>query len=167
MNVGTVEALKIYNYQCFIFHDIDLLPENDKNIYACPDQPRHMSAEVNTLRYTIPAPTFVGGVLAISVDQFKTVNGYSNKFLGWGGEDDDMSNRILASGLFVTRYPPSIGRYTMIHHKKSKPSPNRFQNVEDGKSRFRTDGLNSMNYKTLEIQLRPLYTWVYVDVYPS
>ena len=26
--------------------------------------------------------------------QFKKVNGFSNQFWGWGGEDDDMSNRI-------------------------------------------------------------------------
>jgi hypothetical protein len=33
MNIGFVEALKIYDYQCFIFHDVDLIPENDNNIY--------------------------------------------------------------------------------------------------------------------------------------
>jgi len=51
MNIGFVEASKLYNYQCFIFHDVDLLPEDDRNIYSCPDQPRHMSAAVNTLDY--------------------------------------------------------------------------------------------------------------------
>ena len=38
-------------YDCAIFHDVDLLPENDKNLYTCPDQPRHMSVAVDELAY--------------------------------------------------------------------------------------------------------------------
>ena len=51
MNVGFVEALKLYNYDCFIFHDVDLLPEDDRNLYTCPEQPRHMSVAVDVLNY--------------------------------------------------------------------------------------------------------------------
>lgn len=32
----------------------------------------------------------VGGVLAIRMNHFYAVNGFSNEFWGWGGEDDDM-----------------------------------------------------------------------------
>lgn len=35
----------------------------------------------------------VGGVLAMKKEQFETVNGFSNEFWGWGGEDDDMAYR--------------------------------------------------------------------------
>lgn len=51
MNVGFVEALKMNHWDCFIFHDIDLLPMDDRNLYTCPDQPRHMSVAVNTLGF--------------------------------------------------------------------------------------------------------------------
>lgn len=51
MNVGFVEAMKIRPFDCFIFHDVDLLPEDDRNIYSCPDQPRHMSVAVDIFRY--------------------------------------------------------------------------------------------------------------------
>ena len=35
----------------------------------------------------------------MSTKDFKKVNGYSNKFWGWGGEDDDMRQRIKSAGL--------------------------------------------------------------------
>lgn len=34
-----------------------------------------------------------GGALAWDKDIYKTVNGYSNLFFGWGGEDDDLYAR--------------------------------------------------------------------------
>lgn len=45
MNIGFVEAQNLDNFQCFIFHDVDLLPENDGNLYSCPEDgmPRQMS----------------------------------------------------------------------------------------------------------------------------
>lgn len=51
MNIGFVEALKINDWDCFIFHDIDLLPMDDRNLYTCPDQPRHMSVGVDTMGF--------------------------------------------------------------------------------------------------------------------
>lgn len=51
MNVGFVEALKLYEWDCFVFHDVDLLPMDDRNLYTCPDQPRHMSVAVDTFGF--------------------------------------------------------------------------------------------------------------------
>lgn len=51
MNIGFKEALKIRNFDCFIFHDVDLLPEDDRNLYNCPTQPRHMSVAIDVFRY--------------------------------------------------------------------------------------------------------------------
>ena len=50
-NIGFRQAMKIYSWQCFIFHDVDLIPEDDRNIYSCPPEPRHMSVAVNTMNY--------------------------------------------------------------------------------------------------------------------
>jgi hypothetical protein len=43
--------LKLYNYDCFVFHDVDLLPEDDRNMYTCPEQPKHMSVAVDVFDY--------------------------------------------------------------------------------------------------------------------
>ena len=51
MNIAFVEALKLHNFQCFIFHDVDLVPEDDRNMYSCPVQPRHMSVAIDEMGY--------------------------------------------------------------------------------------------------------------------
>ena len=51
MNIGAAEALRQDSFQCFIFHDVDLLPEDDRNIYSCPEQPRHMSVAIDVFKY--------------------------------------------------------------------------------------------------------------------
>ncbi|XP_015782383.2 beta-1,4-N-acetylgalactosaminyltransferase bre-4-like isoform X1 [Tetranychus urticae] len=91
MNAGVKEALKDNDYHCFIFHDVDLIPEDDRNLYSCPSEPRHMSVAVDKFNYTLPYSYLVGGVFAITKAHFVLVNGYSNLYWGWGGEDDDMA----------------------------------------------------------------------------
>ena len=55
MNIGFLESLNISNetWNCHIYHDVDLLPEDDRNLYSCPDinTARHMSAAVSTFNY--------------------------------------------------------------------------------------------------------------------
>ena len=50
-NIGFQESLKFDQYDCFIFHDVDLIPEDDRNEYSCPSSPRHMSVAVDKFNY--------------------------------------------------------------------------------------------------------------------
>ena len=34
-----------------------------------------------------------GGIVDFSKEQYKRINGFSNQFFGWGGEDDDLYTR--------------------------------------------------------------------------
>lgn len=86
MNIGFVEALKVYDWDCFIFHDVDLLPLDDRNLYNCPTQPRHMSVAIDTFKWQLPYSSIFGGVSSMTTKQFKSVNGFSNSYFGWGGE---------------------------------------------------------------------------------
>jgi len=61
----------------------------------------------------------------MTLEQFKTVNGFSNKFWGWGGEDDDMSNRVRVHGYHISRYPATIARYKMMPHRRQPVNPKR------------------------------------------
>ena len=44
----------------------------------------------------VPYPNIFGGVTAFTSKQFIKVNGFSNEFYGWGGEDDDMYQRQVS-----------------------------------------------------------------------
>ena len=46
----------------------------------------------------------------MTTDQFSKINGFSNRFWGWGGEDDDIRRRIRKAGLKLTRYSPEVAR---------------------------------------------------------
>ena len=52
----------------------------------------------------------------MSRQDFVKVNGFSNRFWGWGGEDDDIRRRINKAGLKLTRYSPLVARYPKISH---------------------------------------------------
>lgn len=164
MNIGFVEAQKLHKYDCFIFHDVDLLPEDDRNLYTCPEQPRHMSVAVSTLRYRLPYKDIFGGVSALTLEQFKTVNGFSNKFWGWGGEDDDMANRLKYHDYHISRYPANIARYKMLPHRRQPANPKRHEFLYNGNKRFTTDGLNNLHYNPKDLKLNKLYTWILVEI---
>ncbi|KAL9958795.1 hypothetical protein ACROYT_G035856 [Oculina patagonica] len=166
LNIGYKEALKFDQYKCFIFHDVDLMPENDRNKYSCPSSPRHLSVAVDKFHYRLPYEEIFGGAGSFTREHFELINGFSNKFWGWGGEDDDLYKRIFAKGLQLTRPSIRLGRYKMIKkfHKTSKADPNRFDKLEDSIVRMDNDGLNSLNYTVEKLVEHRLYTLISVDV---
>nr|XP_046919839.1 beta-1,4-N-acetylgalactosaminyltransferase bre-4-like [Dermatophagoides farinae] len=165
MNVGFLEASKQYPYDCFIFHDVDLIPEDDRNLYTCPEQPRHMSVAIDKFRYRLPYKDIFGGVSALNKEQFIKINGFSNEFWGWGGEDDDMSNRIRHYGYKISRYSNDIARYKMLKHKNTSPNAERFKKLYNGWRRFKTDGINNIHYDIVDLVFKKLYTWISVELY--
>ncbi|KAJ1351837.1 hypothetical protein KIN20_007990 [Parelaphostrongylus tenuis] len=87
LNVGFVEALKFYDWQCFLFHDVDVLPEDDRNLHYCPfENPRHMAVAVNKFNYKLAYEGMFGTSSALTVEQFQNANGFSNRYWGWGGK---------------------------------------------------------------------------------
>lgn len=162
MNVGFTEAVKEFPYDCILLHDVDLVPEDDRNLYTCPEPPRHMSASISSHHYRLMYADYFGGVSAMTADQYRAINGFSNKFWGWGGEDDDLFRRVRYQKMNISRYPGDLGRYTMLSHKKAKPSPTRHRVLRKGKRRYKTDGLNSLKYQILKTERRHLFTWMLV-----
>ena len=43
MNAGFIEISRSFKeFDCFIFHDVDMIPLDKRNFYVCLDIPRHM-----------------------------------------------------------------------------------------------------------------------------
>ncbi|KRT79254.1 hypothetical protein AMK59_7158, partial [Oryctes borbonicus] len=100
INVGYLYASSTHDY--IAMHDVDLLPLNDELSYEYPKKrPHHIAAPHLHPRYNYSK--FVGGILLVNRDHFKTVNGMSNKYWGWGLEDDEFYVRLREANLEVTR----------------------------------------------------------------
>uniref|UniRef100_A0A8C3JVC3 Beta-1,4-galactosyltransferase n=1 Tax=Calidris pygmaea TaxID=425635 RepID=A0A8C3JVC3_9CHAR len=166
LNVGYIEALKEANWDCFIFHDVDLVPENDFNSYMCDGQPKHLVVGRNSTGYRLRYKGYFGGVTALTRDQFSKVNGFSNSYWGWGGEDDDLRIRVQMQNMKVVRPSAEVGRYTMIFHKRdhgNEVNQERMKILRQVSKTWKTDGLNSCSYKLLSVEHNPLYINITVD----
>ena len=76
--------------QCIIFHDVDLLPANESLVpYNDCDQPTQLGSELEHWKWGVPYKNYAGGVVSMHVRHWHQMNGFSNDFEGWGGEDDD------------------------------------------------------------------------------
>ncbi|VEL26803.1 unnamed protein product, partial [Protopolystoma xenopodis] len=108
-NVGFLEAATRFQFDCVLFHDTDLVPMNPRIPYACSQDPNelplHMSANVSQFGWKLLYQGLVGGIIRMPMNQFVRVNGYSNKYWGWGGEDDDLRVRLVTMGLSFKRLP--------------------------------------------------------------
>ena len=167
-NVGFLEAMKDLDWDCLIFHDVDHIPENDRNYYGCGQMPRHFAAKLDKYMYILPYNEFFGGVSGLTAEQFRKINGFPNAFWGWGGEDDDLWNRVHYAGLNVTRPEGDFGRYKSIphHHSGEVQFLGRYKLLRYSKERQHMDGLNNLHYKPI-ISLSRLYKNISVDLKPE
>ncbi|XP_017553723.1 beta-1,4-galactosyltransferase 5 [Pygocentrus nattereri] len=158
-NVGFKEAMKDLHWDCVIFHDVDHILENDRNYYGCSEMPRHFAVKLNKYSYMLPYDEFFGGVSGLTSEQFQKINGFPNAFWGWGGEDDDLWNRVQYAGYTVSRPPGDIGRYMSIphHHRGEVQFLGRYTLLRHSKERQRLDGLNNLRYSP-QVSRRSLYT---------
>ncbi|XP_072887095.1 beta-1,4-galactosyltransferase 3-like isoform X2 [Hemitrygon akajei] len=171
LNVGVKEAMKDEDWDCLFLHDVDLIPENDHNIYTCdPDHPKHVSIAMNKFGYQLPYKTYFGGVSAVTPEQYLRMNGFPNEYWGWGGEDDDIATRLQLAGMSISRPSLSLGRYKMIKHnldQGNEQNPRRFDLLLRTRRSWTQDGMNSLVYTILARQQLPLFTNVTADIGPA
>uniref|UniRef100_A0A5S6MBR5 Beta-1,4-galactosyltransferase n=1 Tax=Xenopus tropicalis TaxID=8364 RepID=A0A5S6MBR5_XENTR len=167
-NIGFKEAMKDRKWDCVIFHDVDHIPENDRNYYGCGEMPRHFAAKLDKYMYILPYDEFFGGVSGLTVEQFKKINGFPNAFWGWGGEDDDLWNRVHYAGYNVSRPEGDIGKYKSIphHHRGEVQFLGRYKLLRYSKERQYLDGLSNLIYAP-NIIIEHLYKNITVHLVPE
>lgn len=112
LNVGAKYAEDL-GCDYLVFHDVDLLPLDVDYSY-----PEHGPVElVGKIRdkyssdkhftYYLQKPEFdyFGGVTLFTLEDFKKINGYSNRYTGWGFEDNDLLARCEEAGLELSTKP--------------------------------------------------------------
>jgi hypothetical protein len=150
LNIGYDIASK-QNYDMYIFHDVDLISSYSlKNVYSyISDSPVHIA---NVWKEKYDFSDFLGGIISFSGETYKKINGYPNKFYGWGGEDDAMYNRLV-----INKIPIYVLNGDNIEIKEMKHlstseipnlvNPNKKQNILHDLKHWKNDGLNSLKYK--------------------
>ncbi|XP_071480737.1 beta-1,4-galactosyltransferase 5-like [Diadema antillarum] len=166
MNVGFLEALNFTDYDCFIFHDVDHIPLDDHNYYGCSGMPRHFLSGADRWNYKLPYKSFFGAVSGLTAGQIRQINGFPNVYWGWGGEDDEIWNRLKETNLPVSRPAGPVGHYNVIkhHHKSAPQAKDRHVLLDAFRTRYKKDGLSDIVYPVPTYTLNMLYTNVSVDI---
>lgn len=151
INAGFLESEASCDY--IAMHDVDLLPLNPALSYAFPSGggPHHLAAPGLHPRYHYP--TFVGGILLLSTAKFRQLNGISNRYWGWGLEDDEFYARIRDAGFNVTR-PVGLTTGTKdtfyhLHDRLHRPrdTARTSQQRRENRRRDRRTGLGDIRYR--------------------
>lgn len=168
MNIGFLEALKHQYYDCFIFHDMDIIPMNIRNKYECAKYPKQMSIRTDDgrRRHFLYDSRFAG-VLALRSAHFKMVNGFSNSFKEWGDSDDDLYYRIRAKHIPVSRVPKNVGTYSVLSRFRPQAHFDGYPLLTE--RQFSLDGLNNVKYSAMAHQdsLVSDVTWLIVRILPA
>lgn len=151
LNVGYKLASLDFDY--FAFHDVDMLPVFDTVEYAYPIRPTHLSTCVEQFKWGMPYGGYFGGVSLISRHHMRVINGLSNRYWGWGGEDDDFALRLELVGLTIARSRPfcerGIFRSISQGHTERVRDPQRTIKLDYAKMIMWADGLNSLSFSVL------------------
>merc|ERR1719394_968730 len=133
-------------------HDVDLLPKDPKLLYSFPENgPLHIASPELHPKYDYP--TFIGGILLISRKHYNQLDGMSNKYWGWGLEDDEFFVRVRQANLPIQR-PKGIrsgrsGAFTHVHSAKKRQRDNAkcYNQRNATRRRDKQTGLSTVFYK--------------------
>jgi N-terminal domain of galactosyltransferase/N-terminal region of glycosyl transferase group 7 len=112
-NTGYHLLAKDYDY--IILHDIDWLPVVGKVDYSPTEVPCMIGGEASQFNYQLQFPTFFGGVVVCSKEHYELINGFSNRYRGYGGEDCDLRNSFVQKGIQPIY---KMGRFECFAHPK-------------------------------------------------
>ena len=147
LNIGYLLGNKRMPYDRYIFHDVDLYP--DQSIFdlyfSCLQYNIHFIAPKKEHKYE--QASYLGGVVGVSGQTVVRINGFPNNFFGWGGEDDAFYNRLAMAGGLDTIYRPDFGGYSLVDHApptQTEYNNEKQQNVLGDFQQWRFNGINQL-----------------------
>ncbi|CAJ1964048.1 unnamed protein product [Cylindrotheca closterium] len=190
-NVGIAEILRHSpEVECLTFHDVDFVPEDTGENDAVKGPVYYDRCSVPTqtgselfrtgLNWTVGYQEHAGGVVTLHLQHWQAINGFSNDYVSWGGEDDDLYLRLRDKKLLsvnrqrkflMRRPPPGFGRFRTVsddreHHIQDtdkgknanyQVSLQILQQVRDGIAQIQRsdyDGLSDLQYKVNSHKVR-------------
>ncbi|VDN39292.1 unnamed protein product [Dibothriocephalus latus] len=160
----SVPGDRLFGIECFIFHDVDKVPTSPFVVYDCGQNVRQLCNVLHSgNNITRLYNSFLGAVTAFSWRHFATINGASNLFYGWGGEDDELSLRLQLNNIRVDRPTGTMGVFTEFNqsHPRDK-NPQRVQLLRliNVTARWRKDGINQTRYQLLDRRDYKHFVWI-------
>ncbi len=99
LNIGFKYAQEL-KCDYVVFHDVDMLPVDVD--YSYSNVPLHLATDFlleDGEKNREIFDEYFGGVTMFNTEDFEKINGYSNKYWGWGYEDTDLLFRAINEGL--------------------------------------------------------------------
>ncbi|CAM9962610.1 unnamed protein product [Rangifer tarandus platyrhynchus] len=133
-NVGFWEAMQEEDWDCVFFHDVNLLPEDDHNLYICnifpapvpwpstsstttkgqgrlPEMP---CASNSPCLCRLPYQGYRGGVFALCPIHYLRISGFPSTSWGWDQEDSDVTARLQRGRMLLLWLHLLFGCYHML-----------------------------------------------------
>jgi hypothetical protein len=111
LNIGFKYA-KQMRCDYVVYHDVDMLPVDVD--YSYSETPLHLATDFileDGEKKREIFQEYFGGVTMFTTEIFKKINGYSNKYWGWGYEDTDLLFRCKVKNVDLDTYKTrNIGR---------------------------------------------------------
>lgn len=147
INIGYILAKNHSDY--IAMHDVDLIPVNKNLTYSFPAEgPYHLSAPEYHPKYNYSK--YIGGILLISNGDFEKVNGMSNRYFGWGLEDDEFYTRLKNAKLTISRpsglKTTSNNTFLHFHYDRKRDTFKTKEQKEALRFRDRITGLSDINF---------------------
>lgn len=121
LNIGVAKIMESEpDIACFIFHEVDLMPLDQRNLYMCSRQPRHLCGSISSLRYQLIYPRFFAGVISMTKSQYSQLGGFSEISMKLIEQDENTLRRLDRIGLTAERSPLCYGVYITAHNQWGK-----------------------------------------------
>ena len=159
---GEWEKTHDMKFTNFIFSDVDMIPDDELLQYYVKPIKKPISLAIRGTRYDQrdmeSKKIFLGAVLGFNRHDFEEINGYPDNFWGWGGEDDALLYRLVASDVGTVQIP-KVGAVIDLEEKKTLAEKlesvvkdnQRWEKLYIDLTHWQKNGLSNLNYKLLKM----------------